>query len=696
MAFNTPRGKHAKHSKQDGDSFDAQDAQYQGPIGATGEIRGAHGYAAASASTADEHEHAAPEPEAGDTALSGGSLETAAIDLVYDDNPVVELAHLADEPAGTTSASGEGVVSETVAAAGDDTVALFPPAEEAWANTVALDVAPMGDDTVALPDVPAADGDDTARPLDGSSVDDDPFGVVAPISAGPARANADMAGFDVPPVAGGADDEWQASQMGYVPQFEVTKKKRRKAGKVVAITLGAIAGFAAVVYIAGILAFSNWIMPNTKVGDLDVSLKSTDEAAKMIENVASGYTLDVVGSGFSYRTDAKGVGLKVDSYGVVQAVHDELPSWKWPVLIFESNHDETDCFKTTFNSVSYEKDVKEAVAKYNETATPPTNATIVYDEASDSFKVKEEAVGTQLDEAAVLASMGEAIETLSSKVVLGEDELLQPTLLATDQKVIDAAKFATGMISAKIALNLNGQQVGGIGSDDLAQFVVLNEKGEVTLNEDSLYGWVGELANNYNTLGTERTYTRADGKVISIGGGSYGWDVDIDALKNAIVEAVKAGGSTTIDIPCWSTADTFAGRGARDWGNRYIDIDLAEQYVRFYDWDGSIIWESPCISGKPDGVHDTSTGVFVINAKRSPEKLIGYENGVKIYESNVTYWMPFDGNAIGLHDADWQPGFGGTMYADGYGSHGCVNLPPYAAAELFGIVNEGDVVVCHW
>ena len=36
------------------------------------------------------------------------------------------------------------------------------------------------------------------------------------------------------------------------------------------------------------------------------------------------------------------------------------------------------------------------------------------------------------------------------------------------------------------------------------------------------------------------------------------------------------------------------------------------------------------------------------------------------------------------------------MYANGYGSHGCVNLPPYAAAELFGIVEIGDVVVSHW
>ena len=117
--------------------------------------------------------------------------------------------------------------------------------------------------------------------------------------------------------------------------------------------------------------------------------------------------------------------------------------------------------------------------------------------------------------------------------------------------------------------------------------------------------------------------------------------------------------------------------------------------MRFSD-NGESIWEAPCISGKPDGVHDTNTGVYVINNKKSPDFLYSDAAAAEIYTSYVTYWMPFVGNAIGLHDADWQPSFGGSMYANGYGSHGCVNLPPYAAAELFGIVEIGDVVVSHW
>ena len=81
---------------------------------------------------------------------------------------------------------------------------------------------------------------------------------------------------------------------------------------------------------------------------------------------------------------------------------------------------------------------------------------------------------------------------------------------------------------------------------------------------------------------------------------------------------------------------------------------------------------------------------------QSPSKLIGYNGNEKIYETEVQYWMPFVGNYIGFHDADWQPAFGGTLYADGAGSHGCVNLPPSKAAELYGMLSSGDTVVSHW
>lgn len=118
--------------------------------------------------------------------------------------------------------------------------------------------------------------------------------------------------------------------------------------------------------------------------------------------------------------------------------------------------------------------------------------------------------------------------------------------------------------------------------------------------------------------------------------------------------------------------------------------------MRFYDEAGALVWESACVTGTPNGEHDTPSGVYWLNQKQSPSTLVGYDGDTKIYETEVQYWMPFVGNAIGLHDADWQPDFGGTLYKEGFGSHGCVNLPPSKAGELYGLIQGGDVVVCHW
>ena len=115
-----------------------------------------------------------------------------------------------------------------------------------------------------------------------------------------------------------------------------------------------------------------------------------------------------------------------------------------------------------------------------------------------------------------------------------------------------------------------------------------------------------------------------------------------------------------------------------------------------YDETGTLIWEAPCVSGTPNGAHNTPTGVFWLNQKASPSVLKGTNLDGSKYESAVRYWMPFVGNVIGLHDADWQAAFGGTLYQQGRGSHGCVNLPVGSAADLFGIIQSGDVVVCHW
>lgn len=476
---------------------------------------------------------------------------------------------------------------------------------------------------------------------------------------------------------------------------EADAKGGRKPLKVLGIVLGVIVALLAVVYLAGALVFMDRFLPRTTVGDLDVSLKSSAEVQGMLADVIDDYVLKVEGQGFSLKLSAAEAGMRLDGRAATDAMHASANAWAWPLEILKA-HDESDKLAATYNESGLGDTVRAAVDEFNKTATPPTDAVIAYSEAKGAFIVEPEAVGTALSYDTVIKAVDDAVLALQPTVKLGADVLQQPKVLSSDPKLTAAAEQANTMIKADLVLTMAGGTAGEVNADLISQWVRLGDDLSATLDEAALTAWVDELAAACNTVGTQRTYTRPDGKVVTVAGGVYGWSVDRDALLNLVKESVAAGTVQTAEVPCTSVGTGYNGAGAQDWGLRYCDIDLAEQYARFYDETGALIWESPIVSGIPDGVHDTSVGVYWLNQKASPSKLIGYENGKKIYESDVQYWMPFVGNVIGLHDADWQSSFGGTRYRDGAGSHGCVNLPPYKAAELYGIIQSGDVVVSHW
>lgn len=491
-----------------------------------------------------------------------------------------------------------------------------------------------------------------------------------------------------------SDDAYPAAE-GVVPVAALSDKPKKKHGKVVAIVFGVIFGILAIAYLAGVVVFSGRFFPSTVAGKMDLSLLTVEEVEQRVEQASSEYELSVRGQGFQLDLTSEEAGMSVDGAAVAARMHEDVNAWAWPYEVFQS-HDETGQLAASYNESGLEEAVRAAVDEFNADKTPPVNATIAFDPDLNQFAVVEEQLGTALDADAVIKVVDDAVVSLTESVQLTKDELQQPTVLSTEPALQEAADQANTMITADLTLTLAGDVAAKVDAAQISQWVVLDEELSATLSQDALTAWVDQLTADCNTVGTTRTYTRADGKQITVSGGVYGWEVDRDALLAQVKDAVAAGTVGEQEVPVLSSGSAYNGPGGRDWGNRYIDIDLAEQHVRFYDDSGALVWESDCISGTPDGEHDTSVGVYWINGMESPSMLIGYENGKKIYETQVSYWMPFDGNSIGLHDANWQPAFGGSMYAEGYGSHGCVNLPVDKAAELYSMIQPGDCVVSHW
>ena len=125
------------------------------------------------------------------------------------------------------------------------------------------------------------------------------------------------------------------------------------------------------------------------------------------------------------------------------------------------------------------------------------------------------------------------------------------------------------------------------------------------------------------------------------------------------------------------------------YGLDYIDVSIEDQHVMVFE-NGRLVMETACVTGTPIPSRTTHKGVFSIDYKQRDRVLTGSQN---LYHTLVHYWMPFDGG-IGLHDAYWRGSFGGTIYQYN-GSHGCVNLPPTFAKNLYARCYPGETVYVH-
>ena len=106
------------------------------------------------------------------------------------------------------------------------------------------------------------------------------------------------------------------------------------------------------------------------------------------------------------------------------------------------------------------------------------------------------------------------------------------------------------------------------------------------------------------------------------------------------------------------------------------------------------------VTGQPIPERITPEGTYSILEKGRNQVLVGSidpSTGEPSYRTPVSYWMRVTWSGIGLHDATWQPAFGGTLnQIPGRGSHGCINMPLDQAAALYDMLEMGTPVVIHY
>jgi len=146
-----------------------------------------------------------------------------------------------------------------------------------------------------------------------------------------------------------------------------------------------------------------------------------------------------------------------------------------------------------------------------------------------------------------------------------------------------------------------------------------------------------------------------------------------------------------------------------------VSLDISDQLLKFYK-NGKLQLETPVVTGNNGNngtvAHKTPTGKYLFKFqdvyydkngkkqtvfyKKSPAVLRGDNDDGTKYETPVNYWMNFiPSRGIGFHDAGWRSSsqfYNVNTYLT-KGSHGCVNMRPAAAKELYNILPDKTYVL---
>lgn len=480
-------------------------------------------------------------------------------------------------------------------------------------------------------------------------------------------------------------------------------KNKKGSNKKVLIGAGIVAALLAIGYFSGAYIYSHRFFPNTTFGSVDVSNQTFEDAQTTIDESARDYSLAVTGQGLDFDVTPAESKMELDANAIVTTASKKMNPWAWPIEVF-GEHNLADSAEVSVNDTALGDYIAGHVDAFNKTHSASEDARIEYDSDSSEFAIIPEVYGEQLDTEKVSSAVTSCIFRHVEKCEISSDEILAPKVHTDDKNIVAGAKAANEIlgVNATFKSPLDKSTLGTLDSALLSKWITFDKDFKPSVKQESLSEWATGMVSSLSTVGAARTYTRPDGKQVTVSGGTFGCSVNNDTIVKKINEAIKNKSKGDIHLERTCTGIQGPDGSDTEWG-AYVDVDLTEQYARYYDESGKVLWESYIVSGNPNMDWATPTGVWYVNNKQQNTVLRAEKKDKKTgkpeYEVPVAYWMPFVGNMVGLHDV--SPGYRALsnygvpniQYING--SHGCVNIPPAVAGQLYSLVSVGTPVVVH-
>ncbi|MCR4751793.1 MAG: L,D-transpeptidase/peptidoglycan binding protein [Eubacterium sp.] len=478
-------------------------------------------------------------------------------------------------------------------------------------------------------------------------------------------------------------------------------KKKHLALLIILLILALLIAGAAYYYIRESKKYEDRFFHGTVINGLDAEGMTVEEVEAWIEAGADkDYTLQISFPDGALETiTADDIAYAYESDGSVQMIKNAQHPLEW-IRGYMYDGSMTVPVNMTYNTDLLDQKIASLPELTTIEIQEPADAYMEFQDSS--FVIVPDIVGIKLNRDNIVQKIKDAVSEHNTELQLTESDtyiITSAAVKAEDPKLNEQVNTLNSFVGASITYDLPGSETQVLDGSVLIDWLTKDADGSYTKDpavwDEKIRAYVADLAGRIDTIGTVKNFPATGIGDVQVTCMTYGYEVDQESEIAWLTEALQENAVTerTPAYFSWETSDPDVNNG---FGNTYIEIDCSRQHLWAYE-NGVVAFETDIISGAMDADRATPSGAFMFVTKESPSVLVGKDdNGKVIYRTQVSYFMPFNSMAIGIHDATWQPAFGGSMYLQGYGSHGCINVSYSAAETLYNMITFDEPVVVYY
>ncbi|MGX7091338.1 L,D-transpeptidase family protein [Hutsoniella sourekii] len=445
-------------------------------------------------------------------------------------------------------------------------------------------------------------------------------------------------------------------------------------------------GLLVLIYLMGIIYFNSHFQPGSKLGLVSISQDTVSQAQEHLNQKLPEVKLDLVEDGQALgQVSLKDLAIQFDGQEALAKKLDQQTAFLWPVQGFFTNgaKDLAPAFSLGLDQV---EQLIQQLGINNEERPASESAQLIKQE-DGSYIIQPETYGKQVSADRLQAAIQVALSQNQSQVDL-KDAYALPEYTSDNQAMKERASQLQTMLQSQLTFQLEDQQV-EVPTDVIDSWIYIDPaSGEPSVDADAVRQYLGDLNAQYASIFQVRPFQSTYQGEVAVQPGTFGWSIDLDSEVPEVVQLI-ASGQQTVREPIISGSGYGWGLGV---GPDYVEVDLTYQMMSIYK-GGQLVLQTPIVSGNAGNGTVTIPGAYQVWNKESPSNLRGYNPVTNVdYVQPVQYWIAFDDQAQGIHDASWQGNFGGGAYLTA-GSLGCINTPPDVMGQVFELVDYGMPVM---